>query len=150
IANIVASLQCTAALNLLSGQRHLVLRDLVSVAVWDLRVQRLKTRPLRDLGECPCCSLQRFEYLSAVHASQTTTLSGRESVQISFPGGHAVDFDAISGRLAALTAVQRNAFLLRCRLDRYDLTLFRDGRAIIDGTCDTSVARSLYARYIGV
>jgi molybdopterin/thiamine biosynthesis adenylyltransferase len=150
IVNIVSSMQCAEALKLLTGQRDLVVGDLVAVDAWDLGLQRLRTRPLRDLGECPCCNQRRFDYLSAARASQTTTLCGRESVQISFPDGHEVDFDAISGRLAALTAVQRNAFLLRCRLDRYDLTLFRDGRAIIDGTCDTSVARSLYARYIGV
>lgn len=150
IVNLVSSIQCTEALKVLTGQPHLVVPALISIDVWDLRLQRLNVRPLRDLGECPCCSRQQYEHLSAAQSSQTTTLCGRDSVQISFPGGHVVDFEAIGRRLSTVTAVQRNAFLLRCRLDRYDFTLFRDGRAIVDGTSDTAVARGLYARYIGV
>jgi molybdopterin/thiamine biosynthesis adenylyltransferase len=150
IVNLVSSIQCTDALKIMTGQAHLVVRELVSIDVWDLRLQRLNVRPLRDLGGCPCCSRRQYEHLAAAHTSQTTTLCGRDSVQISFPGGHAVDFDAIGRRLSSVTDVQRNAFLLRCRLERYSLTLFRDGRAIIDGTGDTAVARGLYARYIGV
>jgi adenylyltransferase/sulfurtransferase len=150
IVNMVSSVQCTEAVKIMTGQHHLVVRDLVSIDAWDLQLRRLSVRPLRDLGACVCCSRRQFEHLSATQASQTTTLCGRDSVQISFPGGHVVDFETIGHRLSTVADVQRNAFLLRCRLDRYDLTLFRDGRAIIDGTSDTAVARGLYARYIGV
>ena len=33
--------------------------------------------------------------------------------------------------------------------DPYELTVFPDGRAIVKGTSDTGIARSLYARYVG-
>jgi adenylyltransferase/sulfurtransferase len=71
-------------------------------------------------------------------------------VQISFPAGHDIDFDTVGRRLAAVGTVTRNAFLLRCAIAPYDLTLFRDGRAIIEGTREPSVARGLYAKYIGL
>ena len=150
VVNTIASIQCAEALKLLTGQGHLLNRDLVSVDLWDGRFQRLKVRALRDRGECPCCCLHRFDYLSAAQASQTTTLCGRNSVQISFPAGHTIDFASIGGRLAGVGIVQQNAFLLRCAINQYDLTLFRDGRAIIEGTREPSVARSVYAKYIGV
>lgn len=150
VVNMIASIQSAEALKLLTRQPHLVNRDLVTVDVWDARVQRLKVRALRDLGECPCCSLHQFEHLAATHASQTSTLCGRNSVQISFPAGQPVDFEVVERRLAAVGPVQRNAFLLRCTIAPYEVTLFRDGRAIIEGTREPSVARGVYAKYIGL
>ena len=52
-------------------------------------------------------------------------------------------------RLAALAPVRSNEFALRVALDPYELTVFPDGRAIIKGTRDIALARSLYARYVG-
>jgi len=49
-----------------------------------------------------------------------------------------------------VAAVRSNQFALRVTLDAYELTVFPDGRAIIKGTTDIGVARSLYARYVGV
>lgn len=150
IVNLIASFQCAEALKILTGQRHLLTGDLLSVDLWDGRFQRLKVRGLRELGTCPCCVHGRYEHLDARHESQTTTLCGRDSVQISFPPGHALDFDGVAGRLAVLGPVQRNAFLLRCTIDGHPVTLFRDGRAIVEGTREPAAARSLYAKYIGV
>jgi len=45
--------------------------------------------------------------------------------------------------------VKHNDFVLKFWHDPYELTLFPDGRAIIKGTTDKAVARSLYARYVG-
>ena len=45
--------------------------------------------------------------------------------------------------------VSANAYLLRFRIPPYEVTVFADGRAIVKGTQDPAVARSLYARYIG-
>jgi adenylyltransferase/sulfurtransferase len=42
-----------------------------------------------------------------------------------------------------------NEFALRFVTAPYDLTIFADGRAIIKGTEDPGIARSLYARYVG-
>jgi len=45
--------------------------------------------------------------------------------------------------------VRQNGFLLRFRADNYEVTVFSDGRAVVKGTKDPAVARSLYAKYIG-
>jgi adenylyltransferase/sulfurtransferase len=38
---------------------------------------------------------------------------------------------------------------LRLKVDDYEITLFPDGRAIVQGTDDTAVARTIYAKYVG-
>ena len=49
----------------------------------------------------------------------------------------------------ALGAVSANPYLVKFSVAPYEMTVFRDGRAIVKGTEDAAVARSLYARYIG-
>ena len=62
-----------------------------------------------------------------------------------------LDLAELGRRLVSASAaeVRNNDFLLRFRVAPYELTVFADGRAIIKGTKDPAVARSLYARYIG-
>jgi adenylyltransferase/sulfurtransferase len=52
-------------------------------------------------------------------------------------------------RLEGHGVVRHNEFVLKFWRDPYEMTLFPDGRAIIKGTTDTGVARSLYARFVG-
>jgi adenylyltransferase/sulfurtransferase len=61
-----------------------------------------------------------------------------------------IDLAELAGRLSALAPVRMNEFALRAMVDPYELTVFPDGRAIIRGTTDVGVARSVYARYVGV
>jgi molybdopterin-synthase adenylyltransferase len=49
--------------------------------------------------------------------------------------------------------VRHNQHLLRFRPtehDAHELVIFPNGRAIIHGTDEPAVARSLYARYVGM
>jgi adenylyltransferase/sulfurtransferase len=69
-------------------------------------------------------------------------------VQLSHPG-RATPLDDLVRRLAGLGRITRNPFLLRLAVEGYEITLFPDGRAIIHGTHDPAVARTIYARYVG-
>jgi adenylyltransferase/sulfurtransferase len=64
-------------------------------------------------------------------------------------GQRPIDFDELTARLAQLGTVRHNDFVLKFWREPYEMTLFPDGRAIIKGTTDTAIARSLYARYVG-
>jgi molybdopterin-synthase adenylyltransferase len=75
-------------------------------------------------------------------------MCGRNSVQI-HERQRPIDFDDMTRRLAPHGTVKHTEFLLKFWRDPYELTLFPDGRAIIKGTTDTAIARSLYARYVG-
>jgi adenylyltransferase/sulfurtransferase len=60
-----------------------------------------------------------------------------------------LDLIELRSRLETLGEVRANEFALRFFPAPYEMTIFPDGRAIVKGTQDTGVARSLYARYVG-
>jgi adenylyltransferase/sulfurtransferase len=151
--NVVASLQCVEAFKLLMGKHEDVNRTLASIDVWSGRVTQLKIAPVRGDQPCPCCGQRRFEFLDGSMTSSTTTLCGRNAVQVQ-PPHHArsrVDFDAIAEKLAKATRspVSRSRFLVRAEIDAYTITVFPDGRAIIKGTKQPEEARTVYAKYVG-
>jgi len=150
IVNIIASFQCMEAIKLLTGNKDKLNRCLLSMDVWDDQFQRLRIDGRRELADCPCCVHGRYEYLTAESSSQTTTLCGSNAVQISFARGHKINLKEIGARLSRVGTVTANPFLLRCAVAGYELTVFKDGRAIIQGTKDPTVAKSVYAKYIGV
>ena len=83
------------------------------------------------------------------HGSQTTSLCGRNAVQVSHRTAAALNFEEMAGHLRALGQVSFNRFLLKFNVDAFEFTVFPDGRAIIKGTSDEDKARTLYAKYIG-
>ncbi|HKB08608.1 MAG TPA: ThiF family adenylyltransferase [Candidatus Polarisedimenticolia bacterium] len=147
IVGLIASLQAAEAMKILSGRRDCVTRKMAVLDVWEGR-QDLVDLPPRD-PDCPCCAKREFPYLEGVAGSDTATLCGRNSVQIRRRDGVKLDLDDLARRLRPLGTIEQNRFLVRADIDRYRLTLFSDGRAIVSGTNDPAVAKSIYARYVG-
>ncbi len=149
IVTTIASIQAAEALKLLTGQMEKLHRALITIDVWDFQFNRLDLSNFDASDECPACSRGEFEFLLGAGRQVTTTLCGRNAVQIARSGRGAIDFAALAERLKSAGEVAFNDFLLRFRVDGYDITVFRDARSIIRGTTDPAVARGLYARYIG-
>jgi adenylyltransferase/sulfurtransferase len=147
--NIIASYQTTEALKILTGNRNKVNRQLLYLDVWENQERRSKIAGLLGKVKCPCCQERRFEWLEGAHGAQTTSLCGRNSVQVSHRSAARLDFGELARNLKPLGEVTHNRFLLKFRVDEFEFTVFPDGRAIIKGTSDTDKARTLYARYIG-
>jgi len=152
--NIVASYQAAEALKLLSGNADAISRELIVIDVWENTNRRVKVAPLKGRkGECPCCAKRVFEWLEGAHGTQTTTLCGRNAVQVSHRASGKLDFEQLAGVLRASGTVSFNKFLLKFQLDEkgdaYEFTVFPDGRAIIKGTSEPDKARTLYAKYVG-
>jgi len=99
--------------------------------------------------DCPACALRRFEALGAESGDMTTVLCGRNAVQVTPRRAARVDLEALAARMSASGEVKSNPYLVRLRAGEYELTVFRDARAIVRGTDDAALARSLYARYVG-
>jgi adenylyltransferase/sulfurtransferase len=118
--------------------------------VWDFQLKRLDLSAFEGRGDCPACGLRKFDFLRGTGRQVATSLCGRNAVQIGRSGSTTIDFSLLAERLESAGEVAFNDFLLRFRVDGYDITVFRDARSIIRGTADLSVARALYARYIGV
>ena len=149
--HMVTALQATTALKILSGRKDLVLPQLTIIDVWEGTLRQMNLANLRERSECPACVQGRRDWLHGSNASQSTKLCGRNSVQISPAQPISLMLDDLAKKLEQSGPITRNPFLVRLTLSdpSYEITIFRDGRAIIQGTDDVTTARSLYARYIG-
>jgi adenylyltransferase/sulfurtransferase len=142
IVSAVASLQVADAMQILvSGTAP---SRITTIDVWEGGIRQIRS-PERD-PECPCCARRGFPFLEQAERPPVV-LCGRNAVQIR--GERMVDLAHLGGRLQPLGEVRVNEFALRFVIAPYEMTVFADGRAIVKGTSDTGVARSLYARYVG-
>jgi adenylyltransferase/sulfurtransferase len=151
---IVANFEVAEALKILTGHFDRVAATMLTFDLWSNLFKQLKVAAAYEHGDCPCCKHGKFEYLDGSLGSGATALCGRDAVQLRQKRDAAdVDLHAIAGRLRAHGEVKVNAFMLRAALvdqnKPYELTLFPNGRAIVKGTHEPNVARSLYAKYIG-
>jgi adenylyltransferase/sulfurtransferase len=149
IVNIVASLQATEAIKILTGNFDQVSKELIYIDIWDNVFRRVKVAPLLGKVDCPCCQRRNFEWLEGEQATQTTSLCGRNAVQVSHRTPSKLNFEEMARHLRLMGKVDYNRFLLKFNVDTYEFTVFPDGRAIIKGTNDVDRARTLYAKYIG-
>lgn len=156
VVSIVANYQVNETLKVLTGNWAAVTPTLLSVDTWSNTVKQFKVLRAYDVGECVCCKKREFEFLAGKFASGTTTLCGRNAVQLTqkLAPGQKLDFKEIVARLRPHGPVTANKFMLRADIQDngtgYELTLFTDGRAIIKGTKEANTAKSIYAKYVGV
>jgi adenylyltransferase/sulfurtransferase len=145
--NVVASIAATEAVKLLVGgaASQQLRRTLWSLDVW--ANEHAEVSADRPHPGCRCCGERDFSHLAG-EGRPHITMCGRNSVQI-HERSRPIDFAEMQRRLETHGLVRHNEFVLKFWLKPYEMTLFPDGRAIIKGTTDTGIARSLYARYIG-
>lgn len=143
----VSSIQVTEAIKLLTGNAGSLHGSLLQVDVWNNDWRKIETGDPNP--ECKACGLGQFEFLNADVSELVSTLCGRDAIQIMPPNAVRIDLKSLSERLRPLGMTKQNEYLLRLDVDGYELTVFRDSRAIIKGTDDPSVARNVYAKYVG-
>jgi molybdopterin/thiamine biosynthesis adenylyltransferase len=143
---VIASIEAAEAMKLLAGKPEALHRRLISCDVWTGKFQSIRVARNPD---CRACARREFSYLEG-DAQPHITMCGRDSVQI-HERSRKLDLGALGRRLATASAaeIRNNEFLLRFQVPPYEMTVFADGRAIVKGTKDPAVARSLYARFIG-
>jgi adenylyltransferase/sulfurtransferase len=143
--NLAAAIQVTEALKYLTGARDAMRRTLLS---WDLwQNERSEISAASPRPDCEVCGLRDFAHLRG-EGRPHITLCGRNSVQI-HEHHRPVDLAAAAERLRPHGEVRQNGLLLQFRRGPHTLTLFADGRALIQGTTDIALARTLYARFVG-
>jgi molybdopterin-synthase adenylyltransferase len=143
VTSVVASLQCAEATKILAGVAPS--SRITTVDIWSGVIRQIE-RPARDPA-CRACGERRFDYLDSKNRAPVS-LCGRNAVQI-HERSRPLDLLLLREQLASSGEVRANEFALRFFPAPYEMTVFPDGRAIIKGTTDIGVARSLYARYIG-
>jgi adenylyltransferase/sulfurtransferase len=143
--SLAASIAATEALKLLVGAKDHLRRTLLSFDVW--ANEQAEVGAARPRPGCRACDQHDFVHLAG-EGRPHITLCGRNSVQI-HERHRPLDFAEMTERLRPHGTVRHNNYVLKFFHEPYEMTLFPDGRAIIKGTTDTAVARSLYARYVG-
>ncbi len=143
--NLIGSIAATEALKFLTGAHERLRKTLLSFDVWTNQHNEISAAQPR--AGCRTCGEHDFVHLAG-EGRPHITLCGRNSVQI-HERQRPLDFSEISARLQPHGPVRHNEFVLKFWREPYEMTVFPDGRAIIKGTTDTGIARSLYARYIG-
>jgi molybdopterin/thiamine biosynthesis adenylyltransferase len=143
--NLAASIETTETIKLIVGARQNLRRSLLSFDLWTN--ERSEVSTVRPRADCEVCQQRNFAHLRG-EGRPHITLCGRNSVQI-HEHHRPVDFVEMEARLRPHGTVRFNNLLLRFEHGDYVITLFADGRALIQGTTDTTKARSLYARFIG-
>ncbi|GAX91906.1 ThiF family adenylyltransferase [Effusibacillus lacus] len=148
LIHIVASFQAVEAMKLLVGDRESLRPSMLNISVWDHYLTEVNVAKAKR-ADCPCCGKREFDYLEPRSGTEPTNLCGRDTVQISPVSDMQLNLDLLESRLSKLGLVERNKFLLRFQIGGQRLVIFPDGRVLVQGTNDPTVARSLYAKYIG-
>ena len=147
IITSVSAIQTTEALKILTGNFDALHKSLIQIDVWNNDWRKIKLgAPNHD---CECCAKRNFEFLDAENVEYSAVLCGRNAVQIA-PKPTQINLETLAEKLKIHGVVKLNEYLLRLTLNDYELTVFRDARAVIRGTDDVSTARSIYAKYVGV
>ena len=147
VVGAIASVSATEAIKLIVAQGALN-RGVIYFDLWDNSFEQFADNGPRE--GCPACQQRNFEFLHQEKGGHIVNLCGRNAVQVRPSGQVELELSLLADRLTAIGDLSvRNDYLLRFTVDGYDITLFADGRAIIKGTEDESIARGLYAKYIG-
>ncbi len=148
IIAVISAVQVTEALKILIGKTDALHRSLMQFDVWQNDWRKIKLQ--KPNPDCAVCGQRKFELLDAENADFATTLCGRDAVQILPPKPTNLDLKKLAENLKNIAEVKQNEYLVRLTVEGFELTIFRDARAIIRGTDNAGKARSIYAKYIGI
>lgn len=144
---MITALPAAEAIKLIVG-RGTLNPGLIHMDLWTHEYERFPSAPRNP--DCVTCGQHNFEFLNAKAGTATASLCGRNAVQVAVLGQQRLDLAALAAQLANVSSEQKqNEFLIKSTIDGYEFTIFPDNRAIIKGTDDPDIAKSLYARYIG-
>lgn len=144
IVTLVGSLVSSEAIKLIvaSGERN---RGLINIDLWENSFEQFE---IARRDDCVCCVKRQFDFLDDRNDG-AAFLCGRNAIQVRPATRHTIDLPQLAQRLAPLGRVTQNDYLVQFTVDDFEITVFADARAIIKGTEDASVARSVFAKYVG-
>lgn len=148
IITSISAIQTSETLKILTGNFDNLHKSLIQIDVWQNDWRKIKLgKPNED---CKACAKRNFEFLEAENMDFFTALCGRDAVQIQPQNASEIDLPQLAEKLKFSGEIKLNEYLLRLTIEGYELTIFKDARAIIRGTDDISTARGVYAKYVGV
>ena len=149
IVTIIASIQSAEAIKILTGNTKDINQNLLSIDLWQNSYQAIDVTKSKIQKNCPVCNNHEFDFLNGKRGSAYTAICGRNAVQILPFKELILDLPELTLKLSSLGSVKANEYLIRFEIEKYELSIFPDGRMIVKGTTDTGIARSLYSKYLG-
>jgi adenylyltransferase/sulfurtransferase len=147
VVSVVAGMAAAEAIKLLVGGGELN-QGIIHVDLWDNTFNIFEGGSPRT--DCPACGLGQYEFLERETGAQAVSLCGRDAVQIRVPDAKHLPLAEVVERLKQVSQITAsNDYLVRFEVDGFEITLFADARAIIKGSGDEKIARSLYSKYVG-
>ncbi len=150
----VAHLAAAEAIKLLSGNADAANQRLIQLDAWAPSMRSVDLSNATN-PDCPCCAHRRFDFLDG-EVGEVTSLCGRRSVQIAPAGRGVIELNSLAERLSPFGDFAESNGALRGAFSSESgewgpitLHVFATGRAIVGGTTDTKIAKSIYARFIG-
>jgi adenylyltransferase/sulfurtransferase len=148
-ALVVGAVQAAETIKLLAGAPAAAAGRLLACDLWEGSWRSIDTTPLAAAG-CPTCRGGDYPFLEGRRGGEATVLCGRNAVQVAAPASGRVDLGSVAARLAGVAAVTANPWIVRAEVEAgIELAVFADGRAIVSGTREESVARAIVSRYLG-
>lgn len=144
----VSAVQVAEAIKILVGDFKSLHRSLMQFDIWQNDWRNIKLKGSNP--DCKTCGQHIYEFLDTESQEFSAVLCGRDAVQISPPKPASLDLNILAENLRKIAEVKQNEYLVRLVVDDYELTIFRDARAIIRGIDDISAARSIYAKFVGI
>lgn len=145
IPQVISAIQSTEAVKFLVGKEV----DINTLVTFDIWTRDLSTVQIKKNGNCICCGENKYQFLESEVGQTTHSVCGREAIQINPHMEEEINLEELAEKLEELGNVEAQDVLLRFEVDDYRINVFKDGRAIIEGTEEEKVARSLYSKYIG-
>jgi len=145
IPGIIGCIQSTETLKILLGKD--INKGLLAYDVWSHNFNNMK---IKKRDDCECCVKNNFEFLNAKKRETMISLCGRGAIQITPVNDVRISFEDLGKKLQKLGDVDFHKLVLRFKIPGYELNIFKNGRTIIIGTNDKKIAKSLYAKYIGI
>jgi adenylyltransferase/sulfurtransferase len=148
IVSVVAAYQAMEAIKICSGNTAAINPHLNVFDMWNNQVRSINMQASRR-ADCPTCGERKFPWLTGERGAAVTKLCGRNSVQISPAQTEPLNLAVLAEKLRGAGQVTANSYLLRLSVDEFLITVFADGRAIVSGTEDEAVARTMLAKFVG-
>lgn len=142
---IIGSIESTEAFKIMLGKT--INNKLLIYDVWTHDFQLVK---IKKNNECECCVKHNFEFLNAKKKTQIVSLCGENAMQITPAKNSILSFEEFAQKLQKSGEVKVTKFIIKFTVNSYQINIFKSGRAIIYGTNDEKIAKSLYAKYVGV
>ena len=149
ITVIMGSIETTEAIKILLGFYDKIDSTDSNLIVYDTWNNSFDNIMVKKNEKCECCGKGNYEFIDSDEQEIITSLCGRNAIQITPADPKELSLKSIGNKLEKLGTVKCTDFIMLFKNDETEISLFRDGRAIIKGTNDEIVARTIYARYIG-